>query len=109
MKLKRKNAAGLGQLGTNTAGANMNINPDHAQTFDDLTKDVLGDDASDSDSDNDKNKNKYRHDDDEEEQDEETEKPYMFFDFRKGIKEWPRNAVRKYIPIHVNNKIFIYF
>ncbi len=91
MRLKRKNP-GLGASGLQ--GANMNINPDHAQTFDDLTKDVLGDDGSDSDSDNDK-KNKYRHDDDEEEQAEEAEKPYMFFDFRKGIKEWPRNAVRK--------------
>ena len=49
------------------------VDPDHAQTFDNLSKDVLGDDGSDSD--NDFDKKKYKHEDSENE--EEKDPSYM--------------------------------
>lgn len=57
------------------ASDKLNVDPDHAQSFDDLAKDVLGDDGSDSGNEFDNKKNKWN--DDEDEDDDDKEPSYM--------------------------------
>ena len=59
MRLKNKKTAA-------PASDKLNVDPDHAQSFDDLAKDVLGDDGSDSGNEFDNKKKNWNEDEDEE-------------------------------------------
>jgi len=69
----------------------VTVENDHVNSFDGYMDDIIGpEDEIDSD-DEEKNK-KNRYDQQQEEDDGNKQPPYMFFDFRKGLDQWPSNV-----------------
>jgi len=69
----------------------LNVENDYTNSFDGFIDDIIGpEDEIDSDEEEKSKKNRY--DQQEEEDDSNKLPPYMFFDFRKGIDQWPSNV-----------------